>query len=318
MNVQALIAEFKDDFPLAADVATSTQLFLPVRTTLEHVLVRLAGGGLLCWRVATMAALVADKQRARMKLGHFWDVALAHTAAVARIWTVIKSALATMDGLYVKLRPALYALPESKCQYLPPNESLSESILAQWPSSPLKMEVEKVKVEFPTTTSTESIHQSSESKFCMQKINGGLFAAIIERTTETKRQQSATTNGHSGPPKKAKLERNYFKQLDKKSMRTLRAALDAFSQWRTLEDVTAFAASESIARKANRKASITRGLDQRQWRAMRSFLRTATTDGAYMVESIADKAVAWLAIPALEGALPANWPAIKAKFRGCE
>ena len=88
-----LASDFLDSCPLLGDVLAppggeneKPTLYLPTRALGEFVLVRLHGSGLLLEKLATYCALAGDKQLKRLRLGHFWGVALNNMGAISRIW----------------------------------------------------------------------------------------------------------------------------------------------------------------------------------------------------------------------------------------
>ena len=86
MDVVKVVKDVEAVFPLMSDLrAGKSHLYLPSLAMVEFVLLRLRGAFLLLEKLVVFVRLAGDKQVKRIKLGHFWTVALGNMAAGAKI-----------------------------------------------------------------------------------------------------------------------------------------------------------------------------------------------------------------------------------------
>ncbi|KAJ3650214.1 hypothetical protein Zmor_021915 [Zophobas morio] len=93
--------------------------YMLTKNMFDYVLVRLQGvGKLLC---ATLEACkeVSTAMQQRLRLGHFWKVAIVIFATAARVFVVAKNALKYCCELYGNLLPYSSSLGNSGVQWLP-------------------------------------------------------------------------------------------------------------------------------------------------------------------------------------------------------
>ena len=69
-----------------SSLADGRDLYLPTLEMLHFVMSRLRGGFLLLEKIAVYCRLGGEKQMDRIRLGHFWNVALGNIAVASRIW----------------------------------------------------------------------------------------------------------------------------------------------------------------------------------------------------------------------------------------
>ena len=86
VQLDSLVEEFAANMPVPFDVKTSPSIYLPVAQMAEHLMVRLHGSAKLALATAQYCENAASKAKQKMRLGHFWNVALYCTACVSRLW----------------------------------------------------------------------------------------------------------------------------------------------------------------------------------------------------------------------------------------
>lgn len=95
---------------------------------------------------------------------------------------------------------------------------------------------------------------------------------------------------------------------------------ETVSSWTGARDIVQFTQGETRARKAERKACLTRKLSQGDWRELRCWLVSRCRPPAppmdrTVLDRVRETALAWMAFPHLKGERPKKWRKIRAHMK---
>lgn len=283
LKVDQLCRNFAQGMPLCLDVKRDRpRLFGPSREMLEFLLLRLWGFRALVERAQILAGLCGHKQLARIRLGHFWNVALQKLSSVARLWSNLTTILPQVADVYRALFELLEILPSSGIAFLAPGTKLPP-----WPiSSSLEEEPMQPENVIP-----------SESPVSKRPMNICEIGEVIERDVSSRSSSKCPTVSAPG------ITRAKWKRLGK-----------ILKSWAHPTDVQEFLSNETRQRKTDRPGCVTKALNQAQWKALKAdlveFMAGPKATSSKLVALVKQRLRFWLVRPDLTGQKPPDWEAV--------
>ncbi|XP_059098521.1 uncharacterized protein LOC131892707 isoform X2 [Tigriopus californicus] len=278
LRIDQLCRDWTQVMPLGVDVRRNKpRLYGPSREMLEFLLLRLWGFRALIEKAQTWAGLCGHKQLARIRLGHFWNVALQKLSSVARLWSNMTTLLPQVAEVYRALYALRTVLPSSKVAFLPPGTELPD-----WPTS-------SSDVAPAHLTVTENVVPSDPDQSIPSEI--GVIERELDLTPDTPAPIRASPLG---------MTRAKWKHLGK-----------MFKNWTQPADLAQFLMDETRQRKTDRHSCVTKALNQTQWKQVKTdlmnFMAGPKTNTPKAVSLVKQRLRFWLVRPDLAGQKPPDW-----------
>lgn len=241
LRLQKVIKRFSDVMPLPIDIkATSRDLYLPVDSILQHLLCTIFQASIFSERLIGLCEHTKKYLLARIQLGHFWNWAVFSFANISRIWTLSQTLVVNLHLSYDVYNKLLEHLPHSDIRWLPEAIKLTQEVI---PANSALREKETIKKllesnDFPTLDIEQPKDNFSE------------IGEVIERPVVSK--SKATT-------------------ISKKQWLKLNDAISKLSQF---DDIKTFIKSETEQRQKCRKEALTKKMEQKEWKALKSQVKT--------------------------------------------
>ena len=256
LNLKEVLKRFSDLIPLAVDIKnTDRDLYLPMDSVLHHWLCNIKQAFDLSERLLGLCEHTVKYLLARIRLGHFWNWAVFSYANISRIWTLSQTMVLYLHLGYDVYKQLLECLPKSEVQWLPETIQIENELLH--PDSQLR-EKETMKKLF-----LNNDFPVGKSELNSTNSLGACIGEIVERPVVV------PENGVK-PEASAKLS-------NKKFLQRLNSAL---SEIRDLEGMKIFIKTETDQRHKCRKDALTKKLEQSEWKALKTQIKSKMKEGA--------------------------------------
>lgn len=283
------------------------EMYLPARDMLDYVLVRLQGLSKLLCRIAECAQEGALYMENRIRIGHFWKVALICFGLLSRIWVLIKNYIAHCCDFYKSLLPYREKLQNGADAWLPTEyvfpvdlrtwldiEWLEIAKISEIPEAKLllshfddntqfsnKIDVgsdSDIEIISERTASTEEASQCSNNN----NLRGFESPIIFETVTEETQTKALANISQTENVRKRKQKRKENKQqtsaTNTSNNNTLHinntnpkkpAKTDILDSLNSVGDIKRFLKNEDAARTENLNKCVLKKLDRLQWNMLR-------------------------------------------------
>jgi len=329
VKLDDVMDELAANMPVPYDLRTAGCMYLPVRQMAEHVMVRLHGCARLLLVLVQHCEHAAAKAKQKMRLGHFWNVALYSSACVSRLWALSLSTLSAVLEAYEEHFKVHSCLPKHSSNWLPDDYQLPKSLLADICSSEEQLTVISKKMEDCCVGIVNARQESKTSRTQPEVIVAEEdskqpdLGVVVERpdiqlanedkTNQQFREILLCDNDLNQSDLGVIVERPEVSQGKDISAKRWRKMVQCVGQTTSSPELLAkFAADESSHRKRDRKSALTKNLSQEQWKEMRTQIKdtlaeSSATSKKAQLESAQKLILYWLADPKFKGLKPDCW-----------
>lgn len=300
MKLPELCSNYNSSMPLKIDVqicGQSKKVYFPTKQMLQYFLVRLRGACTLLAKMTVLSENAGDLLVKRLHLGHFWGLALNNMAVVSRIWKVSITSMVLVSQSYERLvKLAENLLPESPVLFLPENYVLPSTLIC--PDNDELLEKAK-----------QALPDEYFPKFSPTLKSEDTFGTIIKRTNIDEITSSVE-------PKEEECGKK------QKQWTRIVACVDKL---KNKQDVVNFIHDETQNRKINRKKSVTKSMEQNQWKELRNTLKgivqnistsNKKKEKQKWLSSAREKIICWALFPSLKGEKPNNFNEVCSNLSG--
>ena len=338
LNLDKEVSKFSGVFPIPIDIKNKEKLYLPTKEMLEYILVRLYGGANLLWKMIVYCQKAGELSVQRIKLGHFWNIALNNLSCVSRLWGLSISMLVLVEKAYDCFLLLIPLLPTNTSSIrVQDNCEFTKNIAQEITEDKCESFLQRFKNVVNNDTLPKFVSILANPIAVKQQIEFGMSmdtGEVISREDLLNVSSTATTPSPAlvsnstipandsiiHPPQPNDHSKELHIPCSRKKWSKLNEKVSNCT--RNSHALRLFVQDENKLRKTCRNTAFTKILGQEQWKVLRNDINDCLDKLANAGKNTKKEnfkrsknlLMCWMLYPRLEGVKPINWKEICAYF----